>query len=142
MGEVYKAKDSRLNRIVAIKILKHNLSDRPVLRERFLREAQAIANLNHPNICVLHDIGNQDGLDYLVMEHLDGTTVAERLERGRISAAEVLNFAIEVTDALDKVHRHEVVHRDLKPRNIMLTRTGAKLLDFGLAKPMANAVEE
>ena len=141
MGEVYKAKDSRLNRVVAIKILL-NFSERADLRERFRREAQAIANLNHPNICVLHDIGNQDGLDYLVMEHLDGTTVAERLERGRISAAEVLNFAIEVTDALDKVHRHEVVHRDLKPRNIMLTRTGAKLLDFGLAKPMANAVEE
>jgi serine/threonine protein kinase len=134
MGEVYSARDSRLNRTVAIKILLESLSDRPDARERFRREAQTIANLNHPNICVIHDVGQHDGLDYLVMEKLEGETLADRLERGALTAEDVLQFAIEVTDALDKVHRLGVVHRDLKPGNFMLTKSGAKLLDFGLAK--------
>ena len=133
MGAVYKARDSRLDRIVAIKILLQN-DDHPHVRERFRREAQAIANLHHPNICVLHDIGHQDGHDYLVMEYLEGETLAHRLERGALRAEDVLKFAIEISDGLDKVHRQGVIHRDLKPSNIMLTKSGLKLLDFGLAK--------
>jgi serine/threonine protein kinase/WD40 repeat protein len=138
MGEVYKARDFRLNRTVAIKFLLQNFSERPDLKERFRREAQAIANLNHPNICVIHDIGHQDGLDYLVMEHVEGETLAHRLERGIPSAGDVIKLAMEIADALDKVHRQGVVHRDLKPNNIMLTKSGAKLLDFGLAKLATN----
>ncbi len=138
MGEVYKARDSRLNRTVALKILLQNLSDSPDLKERFRREAQTVANLNHPNICVIHDVGHQDGLDYLVMENLEGETLARRLEKGRLPASEVIQFAIEITGALDTVHRLGMVHRDLKPSNFMLTRSGAKLLDFGLAKLAPN----
>jgi Tol biopolymer transport system component len=134
MGEVYRARDTRLNRVVAIKVLPTHLADRPELRERFEREARTIASLNHPHICVLHDIGQQDGIDYLVMEYLEGETLAHRLNKGSLPLEQVLQYAIEISDALDKAHRKGVTHRDLKPGNIMLTKTGTKLLDFGLAK--------
>jgi Tol biopolymer transport system component len=136
MGEVYRARDTRLERTVAIKILSHLSSD-PARRQRFEREAKAISCLNHPNICVLHDIGHQDGIDYLVMECLEGETLAKRLEKGPLPVDQVLKFGAQIADALDKAHRAGIVHRDLKPGNIMLTSTGAKLLDFGLAKPAA-----
>ncbi len=134
MGEVYKARDTRLDRIVAIKVLPTHLADRSELRERFEREAKTIASLNHPHICVLYDIGRQDGTDYLVMEYLEGETLARRLLKGSLPIQQVLQYAIEIADALDKAHRKGVTHRDLKPGNIMLTKTGTKLLDFGLAK--------
>jgi serine/threonine-protein kinase len=134
MGEVYKARDTRLDRIVAIKVLPTHLADRSELRERFDREAKTIASLNHPHICTLHDIGHQDGIDYLVMEYLEGETLAQRLQKGALPIQQVLQYAIEISDALDKAHRKGVTHRDLKPGNIMLTKTGTKLLDFGLAK--------
>jgi serine/threonine protein kinase len=134
MGEVYRAKDTRLNRIVAIKVLPSHLADSPELRERFEREARTIASLNHPHICTLYDVGHQDGTDYLVMEHLEGDTLAQRLLKGPLPLDQVLQYAIEITDALDKAHRKGVTHRDLKPGNIMLTKSGSKLLDFGLAK--------
>ena len=133
-GEVYKAMDTRLNRAVAVKILPPHLSERPDLKQRFEREAQTIASLNHPHICTLYDVGNQDGIDYLVMEYIEGETLAERLRRGPLPIADALARALEIADALDKAHREGVVHRDLKPGNIMLTKAGAKLLDFGLAK--------
>src|SRR5713101_7655451 len=134
MGEVYKARDTRLDRIVAIKVLPPHLADRSELRERFEREAKTIAGLNHPHICVLYDIGQQDGIDYIVMEYLEGETLAQRLHKGSLPLEQVLQYAIEISDALDKAHRKGVTHRDLKPANIMLTKTGTKLLDFGLAK--------
>jgi Tol biopolymer transport system component/predicted Ser/Thr protein kinase len=134
MGEVYKARDTRLDRIVAIKVLPTHLADRSELRERFEREAKTIASLNHPHICVLHDIGQQDGIDYLVMEYLEGETLAQRLQKGPLPLEQVLQYAIEIADALDKSHRKGITHRDLKPGNIMLTKSGTKLLDFGLAK--------
>src|SRR5712672_2227418 len=134
MGEVYRARDTRLNRTVAIKVLPPHLADRSELRERFEREARTIASLNHPHICTLHDIGQQDGIDYLVMEYLEGETLAHRLLKGPLPLEQVLRYAIEIADALDKAHRKGVTHRDLKPGNIMLTKTGTKLLDFGLAK--------
>jgi Tol biopolymer transport system component/predicted Ser/Thr protein kinase len=134
MGEVYKATDTRLDRIVAIKVLPAHLADKPELRERFEREARTIASLNHPHICTLHDIGRQDGTDFLVMEYLEGETLAQRLVKGPLPLEQVLQFAIEIADALDKAHRNGVTHRDLKPGNIMLTKSGTKLLDFGLAK--------
>ncbi len=134
MGEVYKARDTRLDRIVAIKVLPAHLADRADLRERFDREAKTIASLNHPHICTLHDTGHQDGIDYLVMEYLEGETVAQRLAKGALPIQEVLQYAIEIADALDKAHRKGITHRDLKPGNIMLTKSGTKLLDFGLAK--------
>jgi len=136
MGEVYRARDTRLERFVAIKILPAHLSSDPARRQRFEREAKAISSLNHPHICVLHDVGNQDGTDYLVMECLEGETLAQRLMRGPLPLDQVLKFGMQVADALDKAHRSGVVHRDLKPGNVMLTPAGAKLLDFGLAKPM------
>src|ERR1700694_814093 len=134
MGEVYRARDTRLDRIVAIKVLPTHLADRSELRERFEREARTIASLNHPHICTLHDIGQQDGIDYLVMEYLEGETLAQRLLKGPLPVEQVLKYAIEISDALDKAHRKGVTHRDLKPGNIMVTKTGTKLLDFGLAK--------
>jgi Tol biopolymer transport system component len=134
MGEVYRARDTRLDRIVAIKVLPTHLADRPELRERFEREARTIASLNHPHICTLHDIGKQDGIDFLVMEYLEGETLAQRLQKGALPIQQVLQYAIEISDALDKAHRKGVTHRDLKPGNIMLTKSGTKLLDFGLAK--------
>ncbi len=134
MGEVYKARDTRLDRTVAIKVLPSHLADKPQLRERFEREARTVASLNHPHICVLHDIGQQDGIHFLVMEYLEGETLAQRLDKGPLPLDQVLRYAIEIADALDKAHRQGVTHRDLKPGNIMLTKAGAKLLDFGLAK--------
>jgi eukaryotic-like serine/threonine-protein kinase len=134
MGEVYKARDNRLDRIVAIKVLPVHLADRSELRERFEREARTIASLNHPHICTLHDIGQQDGTDFLVMEYLEGETLAQRLNKGSLPLEQVLQYSIEIADALDKAHRKGVTHRDLKPGNIMLTKSGTKLLDFGLAK--------
>src|SRR5713101_797291 len=135
MGEVFRARDTRLERTVAIKILPPQLSNDLVRRQRFEREAKTISSLNHPHICVLYDVGHQDGTDYLVMECLEGETLAKRLEKGPIAIEQVLKFGGQIADALDKAHRSGVVHRDLKPGNIMLTPTGAKLLDFGLAKP-------
>src|SRR5271169_2664647 len=134
MGEVYKARDTRLDRIVAIKVLPAHLADRAELRDRFEREAKTIASLNHPHICTLYDTGHQDGIDFLVMEYLEGETLAQRLLKGPLPLDQVLRYAIEISDALDKAHRKGVTHRDLKPGNIMLTKTGTKLLDFGLAK--------
>jgi len=134
MGEVYRARDTRLDRIVAIKVLPTHLSDRSELRERFDREAKTIASLNHPHICVLYDIGHQDGIDFLVMEYLEGETLAQRLQKGALPLEQALHYAIEISDALDKAHRKGITHRDLKPGNVMLTKSGTKLLDFGLAK--------
>jgi serine/threonine protein kinase len=135
MGEVYRARDTRLERTVAIKILPAQLSSDPVRKQRFEREAKTISTLNHPHICVLHDVGSQDGIDYLVMECVEGETLAKRLEKGPLPLEQVLKYGMQIADALDKAHRSGVVHRDLKPGNIMLTSTGAKLLDFGLARP-------
>jgi serine/threonine protein kinase/Tol biopolymer transport system component len=134
MGEVYKARDTRLDRIVAIKVLPAHLADRAELRERLDREAKTIASLNHPHICTLYDTGHQDEIDFLVMEYLEGETLAQRLQKGPLPIQQVLQFAVEIADALDKAHRKGITHRDLKPGNIILTKTGAKLLDFGLAK--------
>ena len=134
MGEVYRARDTRLDRVVAIKILPPHLSEDPILRQRFEREAKAISSLNHPHICVLYDIGTQDGTQFLVMECVEGETLAKRLEKGPLPLEQVLRYGTQIADALDKAHRSGVVHRDLKPGNIMLTSSGAKLLDFGLAK--------
>jgi len=134
MGEVYRARDARLGRTVAVKVLPSHLSASPEARQRFEREARAVSSLNHPHICVLHDVGRHEGVDFLVMEHLEGETLAVRLERGPLPVDELLRYAIQIGDALDKAHRQSVIHRDLKPGNIMLTKTGAKLLDFGLAK--------
>jgi len=136
MGEVFRALDTRLERTVAIKILPPQLSNDLARKQRFEREAKTISSLNHPHICVLYDVGHQDGTDYLVMECLEGETLAKRLEKGPIPLEQVLKFGAQIADALDKAHRSGVVHRDLKPGNIMLTPTGAKLLDFGLAKPV------
>src|SRR5579864_537054 len=136
MGEVYRARDTRLGREVAIKVLPSHLSSNPDLKQRLEREAKAISCLNHPNICTLHDVGSQDGVDFLVMEHLEGETLADRLRRGALPLDEALKIAIQIADALDKAHARGIVHRDLKPANIMLTRNGPKLMDFGLARPM------
>src|SRR5499427_2114304 len=133
MGEVYRARDSRLERTVAIKILPKEMSADPVRKQRFEREAKTISSLNHPHICVLHDIGHQDGTDYLVMECVEGDTLAKRLEGGPLPLDQVLKYGAQIADALDRAHRAGIVHRDLKPSNIMLTASGAKLLDFGLA---------
>src|SRR6266702_2924064 len=137
MGEVYRARDTRLDRTVAIKVLPKHLSGNPQLRERFDREAKAISSLSHPHICPLFDVGHQEGIDFLVMEYLEGETLAHRLKKGPLPPEQVLRYAIQIIDALDTAHRHGVIHRDLKPGNIMLTETGAKLLDFGLAKMRA-----
>jgi len=134
MGEVYRARDTRLNRTVAIKVLPEHLSDNSQVRERFEREAKAIASLSHPHICLLYDVGQQDGIDYLVIEYLEGETLAHRLRKGPLPLEQVLQYSLEISDALDTAHRHGVIHRDLKPGNIMLTKSGSKLLDFGLAK--------
>ena len=134
MGEVYKAKDTRLDRTVAIKVLTGMVANNPDLRQRFDREAKAISSLNHPNICILYDVGEQDGQNFLVMEYLEGETLAAKLRNGSIGTDELLRYAIQIADALDKAHRKGLVHRDLKPGNVMITKDGAKLLDFGLAK--------
>src|ERR1700732_1189125 len=134
MGEVYRARDMRLDRTVAIKILTQGVADTPEVRQRFEREARAFSSLSHPHICVLYDVGHQDGIEYLVMEYLEGETLAARIAKGPLSSAELLRYASQIADALDKAHRQGIVHRDLKPANVMLTKSGAKLLDFGLAK--------
>jgi Tol biopolymer transport system component len=140
MGEVYKASDTRLNRTVAIKVLPQHFADDPDMKQRFDREAQTIAGLNHPHICTLHDIGDQDGVRFLVLEHIEGETLADRLARGPLPVDDALRVAGEIVDALDKAHQQGVVHRDLKPQNVMLTKGGTKLLDFGLAKWAASGL--
>jgi eukaryotic-like serine/threonine-protein kinase len=137
MGEVYRARDTRLERTVAVKILPAQFSSDPVRKQRFEREAKTISSLNHPHICVLYDVGHQDAVDYLVMECVEGETPAKRLEKGPLPLEQVLKIGAQIAEALDKAHRGGVIHRDLKPGNVMLTPTGAKLLDFGLAKPAA-----
>src|SRR5262245_39241000 len=127
MGEVYKASDTRLDRVVAIKVLPPHWAQDPEMRQRFGREAQAIAGLNHPNICTLHDVGQQDSTHYLVMEFLEGETLAARLEHGALPMDEALKVAVAIADALDKAHQQGVVHRDMKPSNVMLTPNGPKL---------------
>ncbi len=134
MGEVYKARDTRLDRTVAIKVLSDTLAADPQFRERFDREGRAVSQLTHPHICTLYDVGQHDGTAFLVMEYLEGGTLADRLAKGALPVDQALKIAIEIASALDKAHRAGIVHRDLKPGNIMLTRSGAKLLDFGLAK--------
>jgi eukaryotic-like serine/threonine-protein kinase len=131
MGEVYRAWDTRLGRTVAIKILR---PDKVGTRERFHREARVISRLSHPHICSLYDVGEQDGTPFLVMEYLEGQTLADRLDDGAIPLAQALRYGVEICDALDEAHRHGVIHRDVKPGNVLLTREGVKLLDFGLAK--------
>ncbi len=140
MGEVYKARDTRLDRTVAIKVLPAHFAESERLRQRFEREARALASLSHPHICTLYDVGHENGIHFLVMEYLEGETLAARLERGPIPTEQLLRAGSEIADALDKAHRQGVVHRDLKPGNIMLTKAGVKLLDFGLAKGTTNLV--
>ena len=134
MGEVYRARDTRLDRTVAVKVLAAHVAEHPEFRKRFEREARAVSSLNHPHICTLHDIGHQDGVDFLVMEYLEGETLAARLSKGSLPLEQALRLVIQMADALAQAHRQGVFHRDLKPGNIMLTKAGAKLLDFGLAK--------
>ncbi|HEV2063790.1 MAG TPA: serine/threonine-protein kinase, partial [Thermoanaerobaculia bacterium] len=139
MGEVYRARDTRLEREVAVKVLPKHLSSSEEMRQRFEREAKAISQLSHPHICALYDVGSHEGTEYLVMELLEGETLAARLTKGALPVEQTLRFGIEIADALDKAHRQGIVHRDLKPGNVMLTKSGVKLLDFGLAKAMAPA---
>jgi serine/threonine protein kinase len=130
MGEVYRARDGRLNRTVAIKVLTSSLDQNVSFRERFQREAQTIATLQHPNICVLHDVGDSNGVPFLVMEFLEGQTLQARLEDGPLPLIDVLRLATQIASALAYAHGARIIHRDLKPGNIMLTATGGKLLDF------------
>jgi len=134
MGEVFKARDTRLDRIVAVKVMPKHIAAREELRARFEREARTVSSLNHPNICVLYDIGKQDGIDFMVLEYLEGETLAARIARGPLPLDLALKYAMQIADALDRAHRKGVVHRDVKPANIMITREGVKVLDFGLAK--------
>ena len=134
MGEVYRARDTRLERTVAIKVLPAEVAANPEARQRLEREARAVSSLNHPNICTLYDIGEQDGNGFLVLEYIEGETLASRLKKGPLEVDAALRYAVEIAGALDRAHRHGVVHRDLKPGNIMLTKSGSKLLDFGLSK--------
>jgi serine/threonine protein kinase/Tol biopolymer transport system component len=134
MGEVYKARDLRLDRTVAIKVLPAHVATDPALRARFEREARVVSGLDHPNICVLYDVGREDGVEFLVMQYLEGETLQQRLARGPLPLEQVLRYGVEIAEALDKAHRAGVLHRDLKPGNVILTKSGAKLLDFGLAK--------
>ena len=144
MGEVYRARDTRLDREVAVKVLPANLSSDPNLRQRLEREAKAVSRLSHAHICTLHDIGHQDGVDFLVMEYLEGVTLEHRLNRGPLPPEQTVCYAVQIADALAKAHKLGITHRDLKPSNIMLTKSGAKLMDFGLAKqtPLAAALTE
>ena len=147
MGEVYRARDTRLGRDVAIKVLPAGLSSDPSLKQRLEREAKAVSKLSHPHICTLHDIGHQDGIDFLVMEYLEGETLEQRLLKGPLPPEQTLRYAAQIADALAKAHKLGITHRDLKPANVMLTKGGAKLMDFGLAKqsgvaPLAAALTE
>ena len=128
MGEVYRARGARLERTVAVKILHSHLSENPEAKQRFDREARAISSLNHPNICSLYDVGHQNGIDYLVIEFLEGESLALRLARGPLPPEQVLKYGVEVCEGLEKAHKSAVIHRDLKPGNIVLTKTGAKLM--------------
>ena len=139
MGEVYRARDTRLDRSVAIKVLPAQFSQNAELRQRLEREARAVAKLSHANICALYDVGHQEGMDFLVLEYLEGETLEQRLHKGPLPPAQLLVYAIEIADALEKAHRQGIIHRDLKPGNIMLTKAGAKLMDFGLAKTVEQA---
>src|SRR5712675_2890597 len=147
MGEVYRARDTRLERDVAVKVLPASLASDANLRQRLEREAKAVSKLSHPHICTLHDIGHQDGVDFLVMELVEGETLEHRLVQGPLPSDQVLRYAAHIADALAKAHKVGITHRDLKPANIMLTKSGAKLMDFGLAKqsgpaPLATALTE
>ncbi len=147
MGEVYRARDTRLERDVAVKVLPANLSSDPSLRQRMEREAKAVSKLSHPHICTLHDIGHQDGVDFLVMELVEGETLEHRLTKGPLPPEQTMRLAAQIADALAKAHKRGITHRDLKPSNIMLTKSGTKLMDFGLAKesgpvPLAAALTE
>jgi len=137
MGEVYRARDTRLDRTVAIKVLPQHLSSSPEVRQRFEREAKTISQLSHPHICALYDVNREGETEYLVMEYLEGETLSERLAKGPLPLEQTLRYGIEIADALDKAHRQGIVHRDLKPGNVMITKSGVKLLDFGLAKALA-----
>src|SRR5678810_404191 len=137
MGEVYRARDTRLDRTVAIKILPEHLASDAGRRARFEREARTISGLSHPNICALFDIGDQQGIHYVVLEYLEGRTLAARLAKGPLPISEVLKHGYDIPFPLETAHRHRIVHRDLKPANVMVTKTGTKLLDFALAKPSA-----
>ena len=139
MGEVYRARDTRLERTVAVKVLRMHLSSSPESRQRFEREARTISQLSHPHICALYDVGREGETEYLVMEYLEGETLADRLLKGALSTEQVLRYGGEIADALDKAHRHGIVHRDLKPGNVMITKSGVKLLDFGLARALVPA---
>jgi eukaryotic-like serine/threonine-protein kinase len=141
MGEVYRARDTRLERTVAIKVLPALLSSDQRLKQRFEQEARVISSLNHPHICTLHDVGTQDGVSFLVMEYLDGETLSHRLQKGALPMEQALKIGTEIADALEKAHNRGIIHRDLKPGNIMLTKSGAKLMDFGLAKPAQVVME-
>ena len=141
MGEVYRARDTRLERTVAIKVLPALLSSDQRLKQRFEQEARAISSLNHPHICTLHDVGTQDGVSFLVMEYLDGETLSHRLQKGALPMEQALKIGTEIAGALEKAHNRGIIHRDLKPGNIMLTKSGAKLMDFGLAKPAQVVME-
>src|SRR5688572_6369317 len=140
MGEVYRARDTRLERTVAIKVLASHLSASPEVRQRFEREARTISQLSHPHICALHDVGREGETEYLVMEYLEGETLSDRLSKGALPIDQVLRYGVQIADALDRAHRQGIVHRDLKPGNVMITKSGVKLLDFGLAKAIAPAV--
>ncbi|MDQ5870866.1 MAG: protein kinase [Acidobacteriota bacterium] len=142
MGEVYRAKDTRLERTVAVKVLSSHLSASPEVRQRFEREARTISQLSHPHICALHDVGREGEIEYLVMEYLEGDTLADRLAKGPLPIEQTLRFGVQIADALDKAHRQGIVHRDLKPGNVMITKSGVKLLDFGLAKAFAPASKQ
>jgi serine/threonine protein kinase/Tol biopolymer transport system component len=147
MGEVYRARDTRLDRDVAVKVLLTNLASDPSLKQRLEREARAVSKLSHPHICTLHDIGHQDGIDFLVMELVEGESLEQRLLKGPLPADQVIRYAAQIADALAKAHKRGFTHRDLKPANIMLAKSGAKLMDFGLAKqagpaPLATALTE
>src|SRR5712691_4411224 len=134
MGEVYRARDTRLERSVAIKVLPANLSSDPSRRQRLEREAKAISKLSHPHICTLHDIGHQDGVDFLVMELIEGETLEHRLTKGPLSTEQTIRYGAQIAEGLTTAHKLGITHRDLKRSNVMLTKSGAKLMDFGLAK--------
>ena len=140
MGEVYKARDTRLDRTVAIKVLPAHVAADPELKRRFEREAKTISSLNHPHICTLYDIGHQSGIDFLVMEYLEGETLEERLQHGALQLGDAVQHALVILSTLEAVHRRGLMHRDLKPANLFLTTHGLKLLDFGLARPIESAL--
>ena len=142
MGEVYKARDIRLDRTVAIKVLPEHVASDPDLKQRFEREAKTISSLNHPHICMVHDIGSQDGVDFLVMEYLEGETLMDRVARGPMPVSEAIPLALTLVATLEVLHQQHVVHRDLKPANLFLTSHGLKLLDFGLARAVQRDLGE